>query len=110
MDVFGESQDDRVTRALDTPAAGGVDAEAKLAAAVTRLKTEFGPTRKAVLVAYNLPVVLHKRSAADPPPAAGEPTPPLWTAAWMEDDFIARSPSSIADGEEGMTRVVGDLL
>ena len=108
-DVFGESVDDQVTRALDQHAAsssvsstgggGGGDNEAKLLAAISRLKAEFGPARKAVLVAYNLPVVLHKRSTSG---GGGSEQGSVWTASWLEDDFIARSPNSIADGECGV--------
>ena len=79
-----------VQRRLDeTAESARQSAAAKAAAVSARLQTLFGPQRKVMLVSYSLPVKLQRL----PPAADGEVR---WAAAWVADDFLARTSNSVA--------------
>jgi len=55
-------------------------------AVTARLKSQFTDKHKLFIVTYSLPVVLRK-----------DPVTGSWSATWIEDDFLARTPHSICD-------------
>lgn len=56
------------------------------------LRTNFGNGKRTIfIVTYHLPVVLRKRRSKD-----NNSTNSEWTAQWIEDDILARTPNSIA--------------
>lgn len=84
-DTYGVLDDDRLTQEMQERAPDeAFQQSADVEATNEMLHNTFGTKRKLFIVTYHLPVVLRKHG------------PERWSAHWIEDDILARTPNSIA--------------